>query len=496
MDTVVRWFKPVVFITVCVSLAFFWMAQNQVVDTEAMRNVSVSIRAISHVNTDTYGDSVWEPSSGSGFLVSTHNCEVWTNHHVIQEAAIVEVFPRGWKASQGIPTRIVNSNPQLDVAILQMESCENIPAARLGNSDAVMTGDETFVVGNPFGHNPDSVSRGIISHTKRFLSAPNAYFQTDAAVNPGNSGGALFDKKGVAIGLTTAIANNKSGNNVGISYALPMNSVIDVVAELRKGPPSWGDAGLNGNLAALNSEEAAVFNVPHGGAAVSVMHDPAEGPSVGHLQARDIIYQVDDTPVVNGPSHVRRLINSKKPGDQVIFSFIRNGELKTTIVTLSNGWDKQQTIAHDPEPYSGLLGLNVEMWQDYGSYRGRYTTPVITKIHSMGPAHRGYIASSQSSVARRGTKLMPIQLTVKTITGAVLEGKYQPITDIAELDHIADKAYKAKQAILLEIENWQRDPNNLNAPLKRSTSAFYRIVPSPSAKTTSNSKSEYSDRNS
>ena len=210
-------FKPVLVATGLIAAFLFSFTGNSTVDTDAMRDVSVSIRAISHVSTDSYGDSVWAPSSGSGFLVSKQTCEVWTNFHVIQNAAVVEVFPRGWEKSHGIPARVINSTPQMDVAILQMDSCEGIPAARLGDSGLVKTGDETFVVGNPFGRNPDSVSRGIISHTKRYLAAPEAYFQTDAAINPGNSGGALFNRKGIVIGLTTAIANNKSAGELGSS---------------------------------------------------------------------------------------------------------------------------------------------------------------------------------------------------------------------------------------------------------------------------------------
>ena len=451
---------------------------NREVDTEAMRDVSVSIRAISHVSTDSYGDSVWAPSSGSGFLVSSETCEVWTNHHVIDDAAVVEVFPRGWQKSHGIPARVINATPQLDVAILQMESCDNMPVARLGDSDLVTTGDETFVVGNPFGRNPDSVSRGIISHTERYLASPAPYFQTDAAVNPGNSGGALFNHKGVVIGLTTAIANNKSGSNVGIGYALPLNDVVDVVAKLRNGPPSWGDAGIKGVLAALTAEEAAIFNVPNGGAAVSVMRSPETGPSKDLIRARDVIYEVDGKPITN-PSHVHRIINAKAPGEEVTFSLIRDGKVANVAVNLTNGWNQAETD-HKAEEYKGLLGMKVEMWTEQDGFRGQYSSPVITKIHSMGPAHRGFIVSSQSSVAMRGPIVTPVQLSVRTVTGVVLEGKYQPISDISTLNQVALEAYEANKALLLEIESWGRNPSELNEPLKHNTTAFYRIVPEPS----------------
>ena len=99
-------------------ITYFGYSRNNSVDTDAMLDVSVSIRTISHVSTDNYGDSVWAPSTGSGFLVSSDSCEVWTNHHVIDNAAVIEVFPRGWEKSHGITATLVNSTPLTDIAIL------------------------------------------------------------------------------------------------------------------------------------------------------------------------------------------------------------------------------------------------------------------------------------------------------------------------------------------------------------------------------------------
>ena len=86
------------------------------VDIESMLDASVSVRTTSHVTIDKFGDSVWDVNNGSGFLVSTANCEVWTNHHVVAGAALIEVFPRGWNRTEGIKARLVNSTPRSDVA--------------------------------------------------------------------------------------------------------------------------------------------------------------------------------------------------------------------------------------------------------------------------------------------------------------------------------------------------------------------------------------------
>ncbi len=449
------------------------------VDTEAMLDASVSIRTISNVSIDSYGDSVWSPSAGSGFLVSSVTCEVWTNHHVIANAAVIEVFPRNWKRAHGIPARLVNSTPHSDIAILQMDSCEGIAVARLGNSSTTNVGDETYVVGNPFGRNPDSVSRGIISSTSRYLDGPNAYLQTDAAVNPGNSGGALFNREGTVIGLASSIAKTSSGNNVGIGYALPINSVYEQIAVLRKGPASWGDAGINDLIAGLTPEEAVIFHVPEGFSAVNIMRTPESGPGAGKLMARDVIYKIGDE-AVKGPAQVKRYISSMKPDEIVDFSLIRGGERQVVGIQLADGGSEIQKTASKTQEYTGLLGMKIEMWGDKEGEKGQFKHPVITQVYDMGPAHLSFVSSSQSVLGKRGGIVYTVPVRVTSVTGVVIEGEYQAVTDIETLDQFATKAYEEDSPILLEIESWNRDPSNFYSPLEFHTTAFYKINPTPS----------------
>ena len=461
-------------------ITYFGLSGKSSVDTEPMLDVSVSIRTISHVSIDNYGDSVWAPGTGSGFLVSNQTCEVWTNHHVIDNAAVIEVFPRGWQKAHGIIATLVNSTPHTDIAILQMESCEGLPAARIGNSLMASVGDETYVVGNPFGSNPDSISRGIISHTLRFLTGPAAYFQTDAAVNPGNSGGALFNRDGVVIGMTTAIAATSSGSNVGIGYALPMSTMLGEVAALRAGPPSWGDAGISDIIAGLTAEEAAIFHVPNGYGAVNITRSPEIGPSADKLIARDVIYKIDGEGVLN-TAQVKRIIGSMKPDESIEFSLIRNGEPLVVSVTLADGWSDIEKPEDKAQDYNGLLGMKVEMWSKQEGERGQFNTPVITQVYGLGPAHLSYITSSQSTVGVLGRAMIPVQISVNTVTGVVIEGEYNPVSDIPTLEQFVSKAYDNKLPILLEIESWYRDPANFYSPLEYTTTVFHKVQPAPSA---------------
>jgi hypothetical protein len=311
------------------------------------------------------------------------------------------------------------------------------------------------------------------------LAGPEPYLQTDAAVNPGNSGGALFNRDGSVIGLTTSIAATSSGSNVGIGYALPINIVRDKVAALRTGPPSWGDAGISHVIAGLSAEEAAIFDVPDGFSAVSITRTPENGPSASKLIARDVVYKVDDEVVVN-PAQVMRIIGRKKPNDIVNFSLIRNGKAEVVSVTLADGWAEFQKPEAKGQGYAGLLGMTVEMWASQEGERGQFKSPVITKIYGMGPAHLGYITSSQLSVGMRGSVMVQVQLSVNSVTGVVIKGEYEPVDNIPTLEKLASQAYDKKLPLLLEIETWQRDLKYFYKPLEYSTTAFYKIMPAPS----------------
>jgi len=452
------------------------------VNTDRMLDVSVSIRTISHVTIDRYGDSVWSPGSGSGLMVSTANCEVWTNHHVIENAAVIEVLPRGWEAAHGIPARVINSSPRTDVAILRMSHCNGIPEANLGDSSNVHQGDEVYAVGNPLGSNPDSISRGIISHLERYLSGPTAYLQTDATINPGNSGGALFDHKGEVIGISTAIATNHQGSNTGIGYAIPINRVRKVITQLRQGPPSWGDAGISDIIAGLTAEEAEIFQVPAGYGAVNITETPQEGPSSGKLLARDVIYRINGVGVTS-PGQVKRTIGGYAAGEIVTFDLVRTGKTQSVDIKLSEGWKDAEVQKADA--YQGLLGMQMEMWNDSEDpEQAQFKAPIIRRIHSKGPAHRGYIVSTQRAVGQAGGFIMPYLLSVSSVTGVVIDGEYSPVQTIEKLNEYAQNAYQISSPLLLEIETWRRNPEDLRAPLAHVTTAFYRVMPSPSATTT------------
>lgn len=458
-----------------VPLAIYALERHNQVETESMLDVSVSIRTTSHVTVDKFGDSVWEINNGSGFLVSSRSCEVWTNHHVIEDAALVEVYPRGWNRTAGIPAKVINSTPRYDIAILQLEYCDQIPQAVLGNSNLVQAGDETFAVGNPLGRNPDSISRGIISHTARYREGTIPYLQTDAAINPGNSGGALFDRNGHVIGMNTAIDSTRFGTSLGVGFALPIKLVRHAVADLRLGPPSWGDAGFSGIVSTLTPDEAEVLNIPGGGGALVVTKTPETGPGLDKLKAHDVIYRINDTEIISTEQAVRR-VGQYDAGDVIVLDLMRTGEQRQVEIVLGEGWKGDPSPS--PDNYDGYLGMTVEMWNEAEGDRGQFKRPVITKVHSLGPAHRARISSSQKSVVINGNFVIPYLLDVKTVTGVAYQGKFHPIGTVDDLEAFADRAYREGNPLLLEIEYWARsNPRDHNTDLQLENTAFFKLMP-------------------
>lgn len=449
---------------------------------ETMLNASVAIRTVTHVKIDPLGDSVWSKRHGSGFFVDADNCEVWTNHHVVAEAALIEVIPRDWMEPKGIPARIINADPHTDIAVLRMDHCTGMKAATMGDSDSLQVGDAVFAVGNPFGRNPDSVSQGIVSHTHRFLRGGIEYLQSDAMVNTGNSGGALFDRQGRIVGINTAVATDNDAGGTGVSYSVPINNALRAVEQLQAGTPSWGDIGLKDLLTELAPSEAEMFRVPEGYPAVTLIRDPLSGSAQGLLQARDAIFEANGIPL-RGLAHLEWLISNSRPGSHMNLRLIRQGIAERVQVKVENGWNREPP--HNAEHYDGYLGMKLANWSHEDGEKGAFKSPVIMHVTSLGPAHRAGILSSQHQFFRQGPYLQPYLMEVRTITGIIVDGRYEPVASLDALNEIAEVALASSSDILLEIEEWQRQPKHQSeAPFKHLGTTYHRVQPAASTPAT------------
>jgi serine protease DegS len=256
-----------------------------------------------------------ESSLGSGVIVSGDGY-ILTNDHVISGAdEILVLLPDGRETQ----ARVVGSDPETDLAVLRVE-LDGLNAIPVGNSSQARVGDVVLAIGNPFGLG-QSVSQGIISAIGRGLGL-NTYenfLQTDAAINRGNSGGALTDAYGNLIGINTAML--ESGASQGISFAIPVKTAIKVLEDIiRHGRVVRGWLGVQ--VQQLAPEAARALGLSPPSALVVVEVQPDSPAAAGGVLIGDIITHINSEPVLDGP-YSTNLIAELQPGEPVRLRVLR-----------------------------------------------------------------------------------------------------------------------------------------------------------------------------
>ena len=284
---------------------------------------------------------------GSGFVIDKAG-HIVTNYHVIEGARSVDV---SFSDNESRRARIVGADPSTDIAVLQVKALSRaLTPVQLGNSDDVHVGDAVVAIGNPSGLER-TVTAGIVSALQRVIQAPNAYsidhvIQTDAPINKGNSGGPLLDAQGKVIGVNSQI-QSETGGNVGIGFAVPINTVKTVAAQLIKtGHAEHAFLGIR--VQAVTADVAKLFRLPaaHGLLVASVQPGSAAanaGLRAGKQQVTvsgetyplggDLIVGVDSAPLMT-LDQLRDVIAGKQPGDNVALVIYRGGTRMTLDVKL------------------------------------------------------------------------------------------------------------------------------------------------------------------
>ncbi len=272
-------------------------------------------------------------ASGSGVIISEDGYIV-TNNHVIQNAEKVEVVLNDKREYQAT---IIGRDPSTDLALLKVEA-KSLPFVYYGNSDEVKVGEWALAVGNPFSLT-STVTAGIISAKGRNINILNekfaieSFIQTDAAVNPGNSGGALVNAKGELIGINSAIASN-TGSYSGYSFAIPVNIVRKVVADLLEyGEVQRAFIGVVlENLDAKLANSKGIENIK--GVYVAGLNAGGAAEEAG-IKAGDVILKIQDVQVNNLPE-LQEQIGRFRPGDKVNITVSRKGQNLEIPVVLKN----------------------------------------------------------------------------------------------------------------------------------------------------------------
>ena len=268
---------------------------------------------------------------GSGVIVSTSGY-VLTNYHVIEAAEQIEV---SLNDGRNLKARLVGSDPETDLAVLQIEAEPSeelkLPAISLGQMDDVIVGDVVLAIGNPFGVG-QTVTMGIVSALSRSHLGINTFenfIQTDAAINPGNSGGALVDTHGKLLGINTAIYS-RSGGSLGIGFAIPISTARSVMEQIiQTGAVTRGWIGVEAQE--ITPELAESFELKDASGALIAGVQRGSPADASGIRPGDILLSVDGKPVKD-PQVMLDLIAALKPGTGVPFKLLRQkGEFSTTI---------------------------------------------------------------------------------------------------------------------------------------------------------------------
>lgn len=282
---------------------------------------------------------------GSGVIVSPDGYLI-TNNHVIEDADQIEVTTND---NRVFAADLIGTDPSSDIAVLKIIGSEPFPYVRFADSDQTRIGEWVLAVGNPFNLN-STVTAGIISAKARDLNPYDAsnqsFLQTDAAVNSGNSGGALVNTSGDLIGINTAITSNGMGTFIGYSFAVPSNIARKVYKDIIEyGGVQKALLGVSGN--GINNRFSKEYDLDTTEGFYIANVEDGMGAKEAGLQAEDIIVGVDNTKV-RSFADMTGYLNSKRPGDKVKVTYLRNGEKRTTVVKLK------------PNPFVDYFGMRLK----------------------------------------------------------------------------------------------------------------------------------------
>jgi serine protease Do len=306
-------------------------AENAVHSVVHVKNVSV--RTVYNPILEYFygtrgGQQQEQVGTGSGVIISEDGYIV-TNNHVIKDATELEVTLNNNKSYKA---KLIGTDSKMDIALLKIDADEKLPYSAFADSDAVKVGEWVLAVGNPYNLN-STVTAGIVSAKARNLDTRGiqSFIQTDAAVNPGNSGGALVNTRGELIGINTMISS-PTGSYAGYSFAVPSNITRKIIEDLMEfGNVQRGILGVEGGE--LNSKVSQEIGIDDTEGFYVENVTKNSGAEKAGLKTGDIIKKLDNQKV-SSYAELSGYINSKRPNDKVQVTFVRDGKIKVVPVTL------------------------------------------------------------------------------------------------------------------------------------------------------------------
>ncbi len=305
---------------------------------EVVKRKSPAVVSIS--NETTQGGSL-----GSGFLIDAAG-HIITNAHVVDSASKTTVTFEDGTEAEGT---ILGVDTSTDVAVVKIDTVPTgVSPLPLGNSGGLTVGQEVVAIGNPYGYS-GTATTGIVSALERVIESPSGFtiqnaIQTDAAINQGNSGGPLFDRDGRVIGINSQIAS-KNGGNVGIGFAVPIDTVRPIVASIiASGTAQHAWIGIQGReltpglaekLGLVGKRGVIVASLDDRGPANDAGMKAADSADAAVPKGGDLIVAVNGTPIAD-MADVSKAVANRKVGDQITLTVLRDGKSETLTLTLKD----------------------------------------------------------------------------------------------------------------------------------------------------------------
>ncbi|MGK0704543.1 serine endoprotease DegP [Yokenella regensburgei] len=309
---------------------------------------------------------------GSGVIIDAAKGYVVTNNHVVDNATTIKI-----QLSDGrkFDAKVVGKDPRSDIALIQIQDPKNLTAIKLADSDALRVGDYTVAIGNPFGLG-ETVTSGIVSALGRSgLNVENYenFIQTDAAINRGNSGGALVNLNGELIGINTAILA-PDGGNIGIGFAIPSNMVKNLTDQMVKfGQVKRGELGILGTELSSDLAKAMKVDAQRGAFVSQVM--PNSSAAKAGIKAGDVITTLDGKPISSFAA-LRAQVGSMPVGSKVSLGLLRDGKPVTVTLELQQS---SQTQVDSSSIFNGIEGAEM-------SNKGQDKGVVVSSVKGNTPA--------------------------------------------------------------------------------------------------------------
>ena len=349
---------------------------------------------------------------GSGFIVSADGI-ILTNAHVVRDANEVTVKLTDRREYRA---KVLGSDAKTDVAVLRIEA-KNLPVVRMGDAKALRVGEWVLAIGSPFGFE-NSVTAGVVSAKGRALPDENGnlvpFIQTDVAVNPGNSGGPLFNARGEVIGINSQIFS-QTGGYQGLSFAIP----IDVARRVEQQIVATGHAEharLGVGIQDVNQQFADSFKLDRpAGALVSTVEEGAAGAKAG-LKPGDVILELDGQPI-NVSTDLPTLIGESQPGATVKLTVWRNGKRETLTAKLGATIEKAVEVAEDKASKGGKLGLSLRERQPE-ERRGSGLREGLVIEDVSGASARAGVQAGDVLLAVNGTPVSSVDQVRGAVEGA------------------------------------------------------------------------------